>query len=102
MTDLQSKTARKRLKVRTSPYFSNIGSGRALGYRKQSTGHAGKWIFRRANEITGAYDKETVGTADDLTSADGKDVLSYAQALAIIARKSKNLPRRGLRARRAR
>ena len=92
MTDLQSKTARKRLKVRTSPYFSNIGSGRALGYRKQSAGHAGKWIFRHTNELTGTYAKETIGTADDLTTANGSDVLSYTQALAIIARKSNTDP----------
>jgi len=88
MADLQSKTARKRLKVRTSPYFSNIGSGRALGYRKQSAGHAGKWIFRHTNELTGTYAKETIGTADDLTAANGSDILSYTQALALIARKS--------------
>lgn len=92
MTDLQSKTARKRLKVRTSPYFSNIGSGRALGYRKQSAGHAGKWIFRHTNELTGTYAKETIGTADDLTTANGSDILSYTQALAIIARKSNTDP----------
>lgn len=92
MPDLQSKTARKRLKVRTSPYFSNIGSGRALGYRKQSSGHAGKWIFRRTNELTGAYEKETIGTADDLTPADGNGILSYTQALSVITKKSNANP----------
>ena len=92
MADLQSKTARKRLKVRSSAYFSNIGSGRALGYRKQTAGHAGKWIFRRTNEVTGSYSKETIGTADDLSTADGIEILSYTQALAIIARKSNTDP----------
>jgi integrase len=73
---LLSRAARERLKPRGKPYWRDVGAGLHLGYRK---GRHGMWVARRylGNQ---AYEVATIGTADDRDPADGKRVLSWAQA----------------------
>ena len=76
---LDSRTARSRLKSRGKPYYRAIDPGLHLGYRKARS-RPGKWVVRLyAGDQN--YEVETVATADDLSDANGADILSYAQAL---------------------
>lgn len=81
MADLRTKTARAKLPTRSAPHTQKLGPGRILGYRRQTDGKAGSWILRTA-KAEGGYDQEVIGIADDQTAADGRDILSYEQALA--------------------
>jgi integrase len=77
--NLDSRTARGRLKARGKPYYRAIDPGLHLGYRKLRGG-PGKWVVRLyAGEQT--YAVETIATADDLSDANGADILDYGQAL---------------------
>ncbi len=82
MTDLTTRTARKRLKPRGSAYAQILAEGRALTYRKRTAGHPGRWMLRTA-KVEGGYGFEVLGVADDIAEADGRDVLDYPQALAM-------------------
>jgi integrase len=82
---LETRTARTRLKIRHKPYFRLIEPGLHLGYRKLSSG-PGTWIARRYDG-DGGYKMENLRTiddalvlADDYEDADGKRILSFAQA----------------------
>ena len=77
---LETRTARKVLKARGKPYYRSLEQGLHLGYRKLRGG-AGRWVVRH---YTGAqaYAVETIANADDLSDANGADVLSYDQAQA--------------------
>jgi integrase len=83
--NLETRTARGRLKTRHKPYFRLIEPGLHLGYRKLSTG-PGTWVVRRyAGD--GAYRVENLRTpdgeiclADDYSDPDGGRVLSFAEA----------------------
>jgi integrase len=84
-SNLETRTARSRLKARHKPYFRLIEPGVHLGYRKLSSG-PGTWIARRYIG-QGAYTVENLRTpdgalvlADDYDDADGKRVLNFAQA----------------------
>src|SRR5262249_40187448 len=78
-TNLETRTARTRLKARGKPYYRSIEPGRLhLGYRKSLSG-AGKWIARHYMGDQ-AYQLEIIGVADDYS--DGVAILSYRQALA--------------------
>jgi len=76
--NLESRTARSRLKPSHNPYFRGIEHGLHLGYRKPLAG-AGKWIVRhyRGN---GRYRERKIAVADDHSDADGRVILSYRQA----------------------
>jgi integrase len=96
---LETRTARSKLKVRHKPYFRLIEPGLHLGYRKLGGG-PGTWIARRYVG-DGVYKTENLRTidgsiilADDYDDADGKHVLSFAQAQqqARGARKAKSGP----------
>src|SRR5262249_47830328 len=78
-TNLESRTARSRLRARGKPYYRSIEPGLHLGYRKSRSG-AGKWIARHYIGDQ-AYQLETIGVADDYSDGDGVAVLSYRQAL---------------------
>lgn len=76
--DLSTPTARKRLQARAKPYWHPIAEGRALGYRRVE----GPGLWRcRSYRGAGEYADQDLGLADDTLPADGKDILSFAQAL---------------------
>jgi integrase len=75
--DLRSRDARKRLKVRSEPYWFVIERGLSLGYRKTCEG--GAWIIRRYDPSRRRHFEERVGTVDDHRDADGTEVLDFGQ-----------------------
>lgn len=84
-SNLETRTARSRLKTAHKPYFRLIEPGLHLGYRKLASG-PGTWVVRRysgegkytVKNLTTADDRLVV--ADDFSEPDGKTVLSFAQA----------------------
>lgn len=79
--NLDTRTARSRLKAAGKPYYRAIDPELHLGYRKGVAG--GKWVMRWYVG-DGAYKVETIATADDSADADGEAVLDYRQAQALI------------------
>ena len=75
-----TKTARAKLGARPKPYYRQIGPGKTLGYLRRDSG-PGAWVVRE--RIAGRYTFRTLGTADDLAAADGRDVLTFEQAMRI-------------------
>jgi hypothetical protein len=75
--NLETRTARLRLPIRTEPYWRGLEKGFALGYRRRASG--GTWLGRR-RQADGGYVEHRIGTTDDLQDADGVAVLDYAQA----------------------
>jgi integrase len=74
---LDSKEARRKLRVSGKPYWRSIGRGVHLGYRKGKAG--GVWVVRRyLGDQT--YKVETIATADDSIAANGSNILDYWQA----------------------
>jgi integrase len=79
--NLETRTARARLKSADKPYYRAIDPGLHLGYRKGQAG--GRWVMRwYVGE--GDYKVETIGTADDSADADGVAVLDFRQAQAMV------------------
>ena len=83
--NLETRAARGRLKVAHKPYFRLIEPGFHLGYRKLAAG-PGKWVVRRYQSGSG-YAVTNLRTADgalviadDYADANGKSVMSFAQA----------------------
>jgi integrase len=74
---LDSPAARAKLKHSGKPYWRAIDPGLHLGYRKGLAG--GKWVLRRylGDE---RYEVETIGAADDHSSANGVETLDFFQA----------------------
>jgi integrase len=85
-TNLERPTGRLRLpqSVYSKPYWRSVERGLHIGYRKPQTG-TGTWVGRRATpgERT-PYVEQTIGKADDLEPANGRDVLSFYQAQAAV------------------
>jgi integrase len=84
-SNLESRTARARLRVRHKPFFRLIEQGLHLGYRKLASG-PGTWLVRRYSG-EGRYSVENLRTpdgglvfADDYTDADGVRIMTFAQA----------------------
>jgi integrase len=75
---LDSRTARTRLEPRGKPYYRQIDPGLHLGYRRLAGG-VGKWVVR-LYQGEQDYTTETIATADDMSDANGVDVLSFGQA----------------------
>jgi integrase len=74
---LENPTARRKLPVRKKPYYVGISPGVFLGYCRNE-GHC-KWsvrVVRGRAEWTDRF-----ATTDDLEPANGRDVLSYWQAV---------------------
>jgi hypothetical protein len=83
--NLETRTARSRLKTRHKPYFRLIEPGVHLGYRKLPSG-PGTWLARRYTG-RGSYTVENLRTqagdlviADDYAEANGERVLTFSQA----------------------
>jgi integrase len=66
------------LKARGEPYWRAIVAGTFIGYRKGK--RASAWVARQRS-TAGGYAEQRIGTPDDLVTADGAVVLSYAQAV---------------------
>ncbi|MGB8431137.1 MAG: integrase, partial [Pseudolabrys sp.] len=84
---LETRTARARLKAVHKPYFRLIEPGLHLGYRRLASG-PGTWVVRRYGG-GGKYSVKNLFTADgqlviadDYSDADGRGILSFAQAQA--------------------
>jgi integrase len=75
--NLETRTARLRLPIRSEPYWRGLEKGFALGYRRRSRG--GTWLARR-RPAAGGYAEHKLGTSDDLQDADGASVINYGQA----------------------
>ncbi len=76
-TNLSTRNARRELKRRSKPYWRLIEHGRHIGYRRSPEG--GTWVAR-IYLGDGKYAEGRIGTADDITDADGVKTLSWAQA----------------------
>ncbi len=74
---LETRTARARLYHRHKPYYRLIDPGCHLGYYKGSRGGAWSARYFLGN---GKYAEKTLGLADDVQDADGKSVLTFAEA----------------------
>src|SRR6516164_4455973 len=75
--NLETRTARLRLPIRSEPYWRGLEKGFALGYRRRGKG--GTWLARR-RPAAGGYAEHKIGTSDDLQDADGVAILDYGQA----------------------
>src|SRR5215475_15202550 len=75
--NLETRTARLRLSIRSEPYWRGLEKGFALGYRRR--GNGGTWLARRRPD-GGGYTEHKIGTSDDLQDADGVAILDYGQA----------------------
>jgi integrase len=75
--NLESKTARDKLKASEKPYWRSVDVGLHLGYRKGQRG--GRWVMRRYLGDKN-YVVETIGTADDNQDADDREILTFHQA----------------------
>ena len=75
--NLETRTARLRLPIRSEPYWRGLEKGFALGYRRRTKG--GTWLARRRPD-GGCYIEHRIGTSDDFQDADGVAVLDYRQA----------------------
>ncbi len=76
-TNLETRSARLRLRIRAEPYWRGLEKGFFLGYRRRSNG--GTWLARR-RRADGGYAEHRIGITDDLQDADGVAVLDYGQA----------------------
>ena len=75
--NLETRTARLRLPIRSEPYWRGLEKGFALGYRRRGKG--GTWLARR-RPAAGGYAEHKIGTSDDLQDAEGVAILDYGQA----------------------
>lgn len=76
---LDKRDARLKLAIQKEPHWRLISEGAHLGYYRGQ--RVGKWVARyRKPGATGGYLKKTLGEADDIRDADGKDILTFRQA----------------------
>jgi integrase len=93
-----SREARSKLKVRGVPYYCAIGKTDHIGYRRLK-GKDGTWHWRRYvgdQNSERDYEWTALGVADDLSTADGDNVLTFWQAQdkarELIASRAKSSP----------
>lgn len=77
---IRSKTARAKLAPRKEPYYHQIAARKSLGYSRRTAG-PGSWLVRE--KVQGEYVYRTFAIADDEAQADGRDVLTFEQALRV-------------------
>lgn len=77
--DLDTRTAREKLKIRGKLYYHRIEANLAIGYRRLR-GKSGTWTARHYAG-NGAYAWDVIGTADDRSDADNVTVFSFDQAV---------------------
>jgi integrase len=78
---LESRAARRRLKVQARPYWQELEAGAHMGYVRKAGSVPGLWAARfYAGDQK--YEQEQIGTSDDYADADGTVVLDYRQAQA--------------------
>jgi integrase len=75
---LDSRAARERLPPRGKPYWRELDPGLHIGYRRLK-GAAGSWARRRYIGDR-EYETQSFAIADDLSTANGVDVLDFRQA----------------------
>jgi integrase len=76
---IRNRTNRAKLAPRKEPYWLTLEKGRALGYYKGEKG--GTWVARYYDPAAKPVKSmKALGPADDFSDADGKMVLSFAQA----------------------
>uniref|UniRef100_UPI0012E3DAE4 hypothetical protein n=1 Tax=Aliiruegeria sabulilitoris TaxID=1510458 RepID=UPI0012E3DAE4 len=63
MTDLSSKTKRKRLAARAAPHYCRLAKGVSLGWRFRGS-HPAKWVVKLTTP-DGKYLNRTIGDAED-------------------------------------
>jgi integrase len=78
-TRLQTREARRKLAPQLEPYWHEIRRGMAIGYYRGARG--GVWWLREVRD--GKRVKRRIAVADDELDADGKDVLSWDQAIKV-------------------
>ena len=78
--NLETRSARGRLKPSPKPYYRAIDPGLHLGYRRGKNG--GRWVVRWYVGDRD-YKTETIANADDIADADGVATLNFAQAQSI-------------------
>jgi integrase len=76
--ELDTRTARDKLKPRGKPYYKTIDKGLHVGYRKLR-GASGTWVVRFYVGDEN-YVVERIATADDRSDANGHDVMDFFQA----------------------
>jgi integrase len=77
---LETRTARARLKPREWAYWRALEPGLHVGYYKPLDG-TGSWVRRHRDTETRRYQQEPLGTADDFSDPDGREILNFAQAV---------------------
>src|SRR6476620_6691071 len=77
LKEAQITTRNARRKLVAGAYWRSIDPDTHLGYRRGARG--GRWLVRWYKGA-GAYEQETIGTADDALEADGILTLSFDQA----------------------
>lgn len=83
MPDLSTPTSRRKLPRTDDGSWVRVARGRALGYRLRGQ-EVGIWYVRLfvGPEGNGSpYRRAALGTADDLAPADGKEILTFGQAM---------------------
>lgn len=78
-TNLETRTARRRLPSRRKPYWRKIDQGCHVGYYKGK--RSGTW-FARYFLGNGRYAETSLGLTDDVQDPDGVGVLSFSHAQA--------------------
>ena len=79
---LDTRSARLKLRTQKEPHWTPLAPGEAMGYYRPKHGGAGTWSARLYDPASKKNLRATLGTADDFTDADNRDVFSYAQAQA--------------------
>lgn len=76
--NLDSREARSKLRARGMPYYRALDRTLHLGYRRLK-GRPGSW-WARYYLGDQHYELEALGTADDMSNADGRTILDFFQA----------------------